>query len=382
MSSNGVLLNRLKSKGPKRILALDGGGIRGILTLGFLKKIEDILRQRSGNDQLVLSDYFDFIGGTSTGSIIAGALSIGKSVDEISDMYHRLGGEIFKPRLWINKYLSFLSGLFGAQYSIVALNKRLEEVFGDMTLGDEAIKTGLCIIAKRADTRSTWPLINHPEAKYYKYNHSYPLKEIIRASTAAPTKFEPERIQIKKDTEGIFVDGGLSHSNNPALMMFLISTLQCFPFHWKTGADDILLVSVGTGFSDYETQPTTIEKKRMFGWLPLVMDFIMQDVSEMNQIILQSMARTPQPVKIDSEMGDLREENLSGNHLLHYLRYNVQLQKEHMDRVGLSKYNDELGPLHSIEDPANSPKLKEISAAFAEDLVDPSHLPSSFDNWN
>ncbi len=335
---------------------------------------------------MVLADYFDFIGGTSTGSIIASALAVGMPVEHITELYHRLGGEIFKPRTWFNKLLADwglgdLSGLFGSQYSIEALNHRLNEVFGNMTLGDQRIKTGLCIIAKRADTRSTWPLINHPEAKYYKYNHIYPLKEVIRASTAAPTKFEPEEIQIDKDTKGDFVDGGLSHSNNPGLLMFLISTLKCFPFQWKTGADDILLVSVGTGFSDYEAQPNTIKKKKMIGWLPLVMDFIMQDISEMNQIMLQSMARTPQPVKIDSEMGDLKEENLAGRHLLHYLRYNVRLEAEHMDKVGLSKYNNELGHLHSIEDPANSPKLQEISDAFAKDLVDPSHFPEVFDNW-
>ena len=116
------------------------------MTLGFLQRIQDILRERSGNDKMVLSDYFDFIGGTSTGSIISGALSLGKPVEEISDLYHRLGAEIFKPRLWINKYLGPLSGLFGAQYSIEALNKHLHNVFGDMTIGDKKLKTGICKI--------------------------------------------------------------------------------------------------------------------------------------------------------------------------------------------------------------------------------------------
>jgi hypothetical protein len=52
------ILSRIQSPGPKRILALDGGGIRGAVTIGFLKKIERILRERHGNPALVLSDYF------------------------------------------------------------------------------------------------------------------------------------------------------------------------------------------------------------------------------------------------------------------------------------------------------------------------------------
>ena len=75
-----TLLERLTAEGPKRILALDGGGIRGVLTLGFLERIEQILRDRHNNPNLRLSDYFDLIGGTSTGSIIASALAIGMEV--------------------------------------------------------------------------------------------------------------------------------------------------------------------------------------------------------------------------------------------------------------------------------------------------------------
>ena len=70
--------------GPKRMLALDGGGVRGILTLQYLKRVEDILRKRAGNDQnFRLSQYFDLIGGTSTGSIIATGLALGWTVEKL-----------------------------------------------------------------------------------------------------------------------------------------------------------------------------------------------------------------------------------------------------------------------------------------------------------
>ena len=74
------LSERLTAPGPKRILALDGGGIRGALSLGFLERIERLLRERHANPDLRLRDYFDLIGGTSTGSIIAVGLAIGMDV--------------------------------------------------------------------------------------------------------------------------------------------------------------------------------------------------------------------------------------------------------------------------------------------------------------
>jgi patatin-like phospholipase/acyl hydrolase len=76
---------------PKRILSLDGGGIRGILTLEYLGVIETILRKRSGRDDFRLCDYFDLIGGTSTGSIIAAGLACGMLVDQLKQLYRDLG---------------------------------------------------------------------------------------------------------------------------------------------------------------------------------------------------------------------------------------------------------------------------------------------------
>ena len=82
-----TLKQHFESNRPKRILALDGGGIRGALTLGYLKRIEEILRKQHDDDpDFRLCDYFDLIGGTSTGSIIASCLAIGMKVEEIKEM--------------------------------------------------------------------------------------------------------------------------------------------------------------------------------------------------------------------------------------------------------------------------------------------------------
>ena len=96
---------------PKRILALDGGGLRGILTLGILQKIEDILRDRhGGSDGFRLCHYFDLIAGTSTGAIIAATLAMGWSVEQIRQKYVSLSESVFKKSL-------LRQGLLRAKYA-------------------------------------------------------------------------------------------------------------------------------------------------------------------------------------------------------------------------------------------------------------------------
>ena len=226
--------------GPKRILSLDGGGIRGALTLGYLKKIETILREKEKNPELVLSDYFDLIGGTSTGSIIAACLSVGMNVDDVVKMYMDLGGKIFgKKRDWWKPWetLQYLK----AGYDYTALENSLKKVFGNIKLGGAEIKTGLCIVAKRADTNSVWPLINHPNGKFYDSamgrNKDIFLWQAIRASSAAPTYFVPQMIDVGDGQKAAFVDGGVSMANNPALTLLMVATLKGFPFNWDMGEE-------------------------------------------------------------------------------------------------------------------------------------------------
>src|SRR5712691_6737159 len=78
-----TLIERIEREGQKKLLAIDGGGIRGVLALEVLQRIEDLLKAKSGCGDFCLADYFDYIAGTSTGGIIAAGLSIGMSVRDI-----------------------------------------------------------------------------------------------------------------------------------------------------------------------------------------------------------------------------------------------------------------------------------------------------------
>src|SRR6202030_3459689 len=76
--------------GPKRILSLDGGGVRGAVTIAFLERLEEVIDEIEGKPTL-LCDWFDIIGGTSTGAIIAGALALGYRAADIHTFYKQFG---------------------------------------------------------------------------------------------------------------------------------------------------------------------------------------------------------------------------------------------------------------------------------------------------
>ena len=95
------LQDKLQKTGPRKLLACDGGGIRGIISVEILAQIEADLRASSGKPNLVLADYFDYVAGTSTGAIIATLVALGFSMDDIRDFYIKSGAEMFeKAKLW------------------------------------------------------------------------------------------------------------------------------------------------------------------------------------------------------------------------------------------------------------------------------------------
>ena len=108
---------------PKRILALDGGGLRGILSLGLLQKIENVLRERhQAGDDFRLSHYFDLIAGTSTGANIAATLALGWTVEAIRTRYMALGERVFTRSL-------LRQGVLRAKYDDVTLIAELKKVY-------------------------------------------------------------------------------------------------------------------------------------------------------------------------------------------------------------------------------------------------------------
>jgi len=370
-------LKQTDKKEPKRILALDGGGIRGILTLEYLSVIEGMLRKRSDRD-LLLCDYFDLIGGTSTGSIIAAALACGMSVDELKQLYRELGENVFESSF-------FRRGLLVPKFPSTRVREALDQHLGaDTTLNGERIRTGLMIMTKRLDTGSPWPLHNHPNATYAAQDAQLLLSQVVRASTAAPTYFEPERIPIssreRKVVDGAFIDGGVSPFNDPALQLLMLAALQGHGFRWQTGKDKLLLISVGTG-----TYKQKLETEALMDMAPLEqglrsLQSLMDDCTRVNHGLLQWLTHCLTPWTIDRAVGDMALDSKAGPQLATYVRYNVLLEQEWMKtNVKLELGPDRLKKIAEMDNPDNMRELAEIGRLAAAAQVKEEHFPKNFD---
>ena len=366
---------------PKRILSLDGGGVRGILTLGYLERIEELLRLRhGGSEDFRLSHYFDLIAGTSTGAIIAACLAKGMQVKEVRELYESLAGSVFQRSF-------FRRGILRVQYSAKQLKNLLKEVFRNNTMGSLSLQTGLLVVAKRLDTGSIWPMSNNPKNRFFTArpgdsflsNEDYPLRSVVRASTAAPSYFAPEFIEISTEGErphGEFVDGGVSPHNNPALLALQLVTVRGFGAGWLLDPDKLLLVSVGTGSAQPGTSRSWFAGQHAIKSLLSLMD----DCAESVETILQWLSSSPTARHIDAAMDNLDSDLLAERPLLQYLRYNIQFDRywleEHLNK---SVTNHDIRKLKEMDRSENIPLLSELGVVAAKLQIEDRHFSPNFD---
>ncbi|HUC17553.1 MAG TPA: patatin-like phospholipase family protein [Acetobacteraceae bacterium] len=366
--------------GPKRILALDGGGVRGVISLAYLERLETLLRGRLGPD-LVLADYFDLIGGTSTGAIIAAGLALGAPVAKLIDTYLTLATKGFRPTIW--------HAYWAPKFRSAPLLAQIHAQIGETTLGSPAVRTGLAIVAKRIDTGSVWVFHNHPRGPYFDPanrhagavpNKDLLLAQLLRASTAAPTFFAPQRIEVARGVTGVFVDGSVSPHNNPALLMFLLATLRGYGFRWPVGAERLMLISVGTGHRPMtpDLMPSLSAPAAMLAVSAL--SSVIDDCSWLGQAVLQFLGTSPAPWVIDSEIGDLSEDHLGPQPALHYQRYSLELSSPWLRReLSQTVTPRDLAELVRIDRPEAVPRLLALARLAARRQVRAEHFPSLFD---
>ncbi|HUX84806.1 MAG TPA: patatin-like phospholipase family protein [Chitinophagaceae bacterium] len=375
---------------PKRILSLDGGGIRGAITIGYLEKVEELLRARyGGREDFRLCDYFDLIGGTSTGSIIAGFLAIGMNMTEVKEKYLTLGGMIFHEK---NEFWEFwkIKKALHARYDDTSFNNLLETSFrdenqGNITLGSPMIRTGLCIMAKRADTNSTWTLNNHPADPFFDSdlgrNGAIALKLAIRASSAAPTYFIPETFDVGNKQLAAFVDGGVSSFNNPSLGLLMVATMKGYGFRWATGENNLFMLSVGTGTTPFKSSVNSVEGAWLASWALEVPDMLMQDASALNHIMMQWISRGLTKNKINLQLGAMENDLLPDQPLLTYTRYNAEIREDYLGHLGFVAGTNyiSIADLMEMSNGNNAELLYKIGRAAADAEVSAGHFPPQFD---
>jgi uncharacterized protein len=362
--------DKLKKAGPRKLLACDGGGIRGIISIEILAKIEADLRTTSRRADLVLSDYFDYVAGTSTGAIIATLVALGYSVDKIREFYIRSGRQMFhKARLWER---------FRTKFKDDCLADMLRDIIGEKTtFGSENLRTLLMMVFRNATTDSPWPLSNNPAAKYNDRkrpdcNLDLPLWQLVRASTAAPTYFPPEVIQVG-GRDFIFVDGGVTMYNNPAFELFLMATTDPYNLCWPTGENEMFLVSVGTGTSTGAKANLSPEEMNLLYNAGSIPGALMGAALAEQDFLCRTFGKCLVGDPIDREVVDMIGKGIStAKKLFTFVRYNTELSREGLDRLGLTKV--EPAHVQQMDSVDFIDEMQEVGQAVAQYKVKPEHF--------
>lgn len=377
--------DKLRKTGPRKLLALDGGGIRGVITLEILAEIEKTLQLELGRDQsFVLADYFDYIAGTSTGAIIATCLSLGMRVAEVSKFYEESGPAMFDRVGLIQR---FKTGKFRDTKLATRLRLLIAERTGEenATLGSERLRTLLMIVLRNVTTDSPWPVSNNPAAKYNARdradcNLNLPLWQLVRGSTAAPTYFPPEVVVVGQH-EFIFVDGGVTMYNNPAFQLFLMATVEAYNLAWRASEKEMLLVSVGTGADASANANLAPGQMNLLYNASSIPAALMFAASNEQDFLCRAFGKCLVGDPLDREVHDmigardpaLKLPGCKGpcDKLFTYLRYNAELSSKGLTELGVGH----LDPAHvqQMDSVEHIPEMQEVGRAVGR-KVSPSHF--------
>lgn len=188
---------------PRRILTIDGGGLKGMIPAAFLAQIEEQVGKP-------LHQYFDLIVGTSTGGIIAAGLAVGFTAEHIAGIYREAGPRIFPTLNWLSRARLWSTGLVRTKYPTARLRCELEKQFGKREIA--TAKTRLVIPSwdRSAQREYVWKTRH---CGRFRSDHTKPILDALISTASAPTYFSSSP---RHGGTGL-IDGGV-WANNPMLI--------------------------------------------------------------------------------------------------------------------------------------------------------------------
>ena len=244
------------------VLAIDGGGIRGIIPATILAAIEK-------NIGKAIHETFDLIAGTSTGGIIAVAIGAGANngspyePEDLVKLYVDNGPAIFHKGV-----LTGVKNLFGPKYSPDALEAILLKFFGETELASARVP----LLIGSYDIENQMPFFFKSHKIPTKPNYNWKLRQVARATSAAPTFFPPVQMSNKQHDSYTLVDGGVC-INNPAVAGYAEARSIY-------GGADYLVVSIGTGFRKEELKYGEVKGWGLTSWAKKIAPVFMDSTSE------------------------------------------------------------------------------------------------------
>ena len=303
-----------------RILSIDGGGIRGIIPGQILVTVEEKLKARTGDENARIADYFDLIAGTSTGGILACAYLSPDLNDparpkftaqEVVNLYLERGNNIFSVPL--KHKITTAGGTLDEKYPSADLEEALNDYFGDIRLS-QLLKP--CLITSYDITRRQAHFFTQHDATKRK-GWNYYVKDVARATSAAPTYFECASIRSLTDISYPLIDGGV-FVNNPAICAYA-------EVHHKFNmtAKQMAILSIGTGYEKQSYDYNQAKNWGMLAWIKPLINIMMSGVSDVVDYQLREIydavkapgqylrINTTFPITVNADMDDASQENLS-----------------------------------------------------------------------
>ena len=260
----------------RRILAVDGGGVRGIIPALALEALENATGRPA-------RDSFDFLAGTSTGAVIAAAVGAGIPAERIVSLYRRRGPELFR-RIPILSLLRRIAA--GNQYDVGALRLMIGEELGDLAgwqVND--VPRDVMITAKGLDDGHPWYFVKDRPGETAGRTGGLLLADCVTASAAAPTYFAPWPIE----GIGLLVDGGVGVAGNPVYQ----ACVEAFEYSAYPTAETIV-VSLGTGRFLDRRRPTWL-----WSWVEWVLGEMFRSPGEQQTELVQRHYRAASLYRID-----------------------------------------------------------------------------------
>lgn len=375
-SRRRTLEQRFAVGGAKRILSIDGGGLRGVLSCAILAEVERRLMARSGRPDFRLCEYFDLIGGGSTGAIAAAALAAGKTCAEAAELYRQIA-----PESPAGKGRG-AAGIRRPRFDPQKLEPALARTFGDNEMASPILRTGLAVFTRRVDTGAAWVVTNNPRSKFWNGSADgaeppvkrLAIRKVVQASAGAPAVFDEVRVKLDGDNtaipnaQGAFIDAGVAGLHNPCLHLFKVATLKSYGYQWPAGEDQILIVSVGAGHWRPRLDPRLIEAGPTDEAASVVMRSVeaakasAHDASLSAIATLQALSRPPRPWRIDEEMVEMGEDHLSPFPILSFQRMDVRLERESLAQLAYECSDAEIAQMRETpaDDGATLGRLQDV----------------------
>jgi predicted acylesterase/phospholipase RssA len=264
---------------PRRILSIDGGGVRGIIPASLLASLEAATARPARGT-------FDFLAGTSAGAVIVGGLAAGIPAQRAGSLIGERAAELFRRRPW-----SLPSRvLTGSMYDIAALRRLLEAELGPdasrWTLNDAP--RDLLVTAKRVSDGMPWYFVRDSPRNAGRYG-GVPLLDAITASAAAPTLFQPWRIA----GIGELVDGGAGVAGNPVYQ----ACVEAFDYAEGYAPARTIVVSLGTGWYPKRRRP-----RWLWPWISWLLAELFRSPGEQQTEIVRRHYRSTAFYRLDMRL--------------------------------------------------------------------------------